>query len=265
MNAKTYPKSFNKNQMNLVETLSVNSLKIAAYQSPCNPLRVKRIVENFDEEQLQPIDVSFRDKHYWIVDGQHRTEALKEKGIPMVACRIHYGLTYQKEANLYVALNNPKNRRTPTAVNRANAQLEANDPAMMEIKRIVEENGFILGLDQSKAINKIVALATLETIHKQIGAAGLNRVLGLIHGAWYGKFEAMDKAVLMGVYLFVKHYQDDFKDRDFIDKLSKVHPRDIKMDGKSNKQYSQSTYTPYGISVLYYFNKNRIKKLPNKF
>lgn len=259
-------KHFNKKQqVTLVEILPINCLKIAQYQSPCNALRVKRIVDNYNEELLQPIDVSYRDYQYWIVDGQHRVEALKKKNIPNISCRIHHGLTYQKEANIYEALNNPKNRRTPRAVQRANARIEGGDPVMLEIKKIVESNGFELGLDEYKKINKIIAVTTLEKIYENIGPSGLNRVLYLIHGAWNGIYEAVDVALLQGLYLFVKNYNDDFKDKDFIDKMSRVSPKEIIADGKANKQYSRSTYTPYGLAIMYHFNKGKNKKLPNKF
>jgi hypothetical protein len=265
MSNKSYEKSFNKNQMSLVETLPINCLKIAAYQSPCNPLRVKNIIRNFDDEQLQPIDVSYRNGSYWIVDGQHRVESLKQLSIPNISCRIHYGLTYTKEASLYVALNSPKNRRTPTAIHRANAQIEAGEEKILEIKKIVEQNGFILGTDQSKAINKMICVATLEFIHGQIGSLGLDRVVRLIRGCWYGIFEAMDKNILMGVYHFVKNYADDFKDQEFIKKLAGTSPREILADGKANRKYSMSAHTPYGLSILYHYNKGRSNKLPNRF
>lgn len=258
--------TFAKKQQNtLVEEICVSKLKIAAYQSSCNPLRVKRIVENFDKEQLQPIDVSFRDGEYWIVDGQHRVEGIKELKIKTILCRIHYGLSYEQEAKLYVSLNSPTNRRTPTTIHRVNAMVEARDPKILEIKHLVESNNFIFGKDQSKTVDKIIAIATLEFIHKNLGVTGLDRVLRLVNKTWGGIFEAVDKHVLMGVYLFVKHYNNDFTDKEFISKMNKTHPREIITNGKSNKQFSLSAYTPYGIAIWYQYNKGRSFKLPNRF
>jgi hypothetical protein len=249
----------------IIDCLKVKDLSKDRYQSPINPLRVDRIVRNFDKKQLQPIDVSLRNGKYYIVDGQHRVAALEIKGIPDVTAKVHFDLTYPQEAMLYYQLNNPQNRRTPTTIHRKNALVEAGDKNTIEIKNIVESCGFIYGSDQSKAINKIVCVAKLDKIQKDLGLSGLYRVLRLIQGTWYNNYDAMDQGIIMGVYLFVKYYENAFDDSKFVKKMSHVSPREILNNANAVKRYSSNSYTQYGKEILLQYNKNRSQKLPNKF
>jgi hypothetical protein len=245
--------------------LLISNLKTSKYQSPINYIRVKHIVTNFDDEQLQPIDVSYRNGQYYVIDGQHRVEALKQLKVQKIVCQVHCNLTYEQEAKLYYELNSPVNRRTPTTIHRWNALLEAKNPRALEIKQTVERNGFIFGLDQSKAANKIIALATLDVIYKNIGIFGLDRVLRLNRDSWPGIFEAVDKRILTGLYHFVKIYNEDFTDKEFIKRLSRTEPKIILREGQGVPSFSASAYTPYAMIIFKYYNKGCHNQLANKF
>jgi hypothetical protein len=247
------------------QLLSCALLKLDKYQRACNIERAYGYVEKFNPNLFEAIHVSYRDGQYWVVDGQHRLIMAKKMGYKYILCQIHKGMTYEEEAKMFDELNGTETSKPTTIHARINARLEYSDPATVEIKRIVEESGFIFGMDNSKAVNKIICTSTLIFIYKQIGARGLGRVLYLIKGAWDGIYEAMDKCVLMGVYQFVKNYADEFKDSDFIQKMKKVSPRSILNEGKANKKYSKSAYTPYAIEVLYHYNKGRRYQLQSKF
>lgn len=257
--------ALNTTSDSLYQTLPCNSIKLAPYQRKCDLLRVNKYAENFNQDLFEAIHVSFRDNQYWVIDGQHRLMLAKKLGMKTIVCQVHYGMSYEEEAKLFDLYNGNESSKATTIHAKINARIEYGDPATMEIKNIVESTGFIFGLDNSKAINKIIATSTLTFIHKQIGCEGLRRVLFLIKQSWDGIYEAVDKCMLMGVYLFVKNYVNDFKDSDFINKMQKVHPRTILNEGKSNKKYSKAAYTPYGIEVLFQYNKGRIHKLQSKF
>lgn len=63
--------------------LYITSLKTdMSYQSPVKESQVKKIVKNFDPQKLHTIVVNKRnDGQFFVIDGQHRVEALKELGI----------------------------------------------------------------------------------------------------------------------------------------------------------------------------------------
>lgn len=252
-----------ENKKYSMEFLKLSDLIVDRYQSQINYIRVKRIITNFDEEELQPIDVSYRDGKYYIVDGQHRVEACKQRKMLNILCKVHYGLAYEQEANLYYQLNNPENRRTPTANQRFKALLEAKDPIALSIKYIVENNGFILGLDNGKAINKIICTATLTKIYKSIGSVGLDRVLRLSKTTWDCILEAVDKNIFMGIYYFTKTYGNEFWDGEFAKSLSKIQPKTIISEGRSSI-LSPQAYVAYAEAILKHYNKGRRNQLQNK-
>ena len=81
------------------QKLSVNKLKTdMSYQSPVKDAQVKKIVKDFDPQKLHTIVVNRRDDmNFYIIDGQHRVEALKELSIPLVEATVHEGLTIQQD------------------------------------------------------------------------------------------------------------------------------------------------------------------------
>lgn len=246
-------------------SLPVATLKLDKYQRNCNIERAYNYAENFNPNLFEVIHVSQRDGQYWVVDGQHRLVVAKKRGLQYITCQLHYGMTYEEEAKMFDELNGTESSKPTTIHARVNARLEYKDPVMLDIKNIVETSGFVFGMDNSKRVNKIIATSTLIFIYKQIGQAGLRRVLALIKGAWDGHKEAMDKCILMGMYLFVKNYNDQFKDSEFINKMSRVSPRLILNEGKANKKYSRGAYTPFAIEILFNYNKGRRNQLPNVF
>ncbi|MBO0378087.1 ParB/Srx family N-terminal domain-containing protein [Staphylococcus warneri] len=53
-----------------------------SYQSPVKEAQVKKIVKHFDPQKLHTIVVNKRENgQFYIIDGQHRVQALKELGI----------------------------------------------------------------------------------------------------------------------------------------------------------------------------------------
>ena len=72
------------------------------YQNVFDIDRVQLIIDTFTKELLQPLEVSYRDGQYNVIDGKHRLTAIKEieklTGIKIpVPCWVHYGLS-EKEA-----------------------------------------------------------------------------------------------------------------------------------------------------------------------
>jgi hypothetical protein len=237
------------------------------YQRELTISRVVSLASEWSWVSCGSLTVAKRgDESLWVVDGQHRVKLCELLGITHIECRIHSGLTYEKEAQLYLDLNNPRKKTTKTVQQKWNASIEANDKSVFEMKNAIIQNGFKYPENQSQEVNKILALDKIHIIYRNVGVNGLNRVLYLIKNTWDNIFEAVNSHVIMGVYLFVKNYGNDFENKDFIKKMSKIHPRDILLNGKSNKQFSaSSSYTPYGIAIWYEFNKGRVHKLPNKF
>lgn len=67
---------------------------------------VRKIIKNFDPRLLRPLVVSYRDGKYYIVDGQHRYQALKMMGVTKTRCEVFYGLSSKEEAEIFSRQNN---------------------------------------------------------------------------------------------------------------------------------------------------------------
>jgi hypothetical protein len=76
-------------------------------QRELNTARVNKILNSFDLEQLGTPTVNERGGHFYIIDGQHRVEALKGMGWEdqLVQCWTYVGLSEQEEAEKFLKLN----------------------------------------------------------------------------------------------------------------------------------------------------------------
>jgi len=121
------------------------------YQRPVNPKEVERLIREWDERLLDPVTVSFRDGRFYVVDGQHRISAMRKmnggRGV-MVDCKVYDGLTYEQEADLCYKLDKAKKRLSLSQSTNVLAE-SGTDAEITEVKRLVENGGFIWALGKS--------------------------------------------------------------------------------------------------------------------
>lgn len=111
-------------------SLQIGKLRIPAYQRKPDVKRVQSIVSAYDPHRDRPIEVSYRNGQYWIVDGQHRVRAHEIMKCTTVQCMVHYGLSYQQEASLFARQHDGE--KIVSSRDRWNAFLEAEDEAPEE-------------------------------------------------------------------------------------------------------------------------------------
>lgn len=100
--------------------------------------RVEKIVSNFREDQVGILIVSRRANGQLVVlDGFHRSTALRRLGIKKVMCQVYEGLTLKEEAEKYLFLN--KERKQPRAVDDYKVSLIAGDETILKIQSILEK------------------------------------------------------------------------------------------------------------------------------
>jgi hypothetical protein len=72
--------------------------------------------------------------------------------------------------------------------------------------------------------------------------------------------------MIEGIGIFVKLYDKDFSNHEFINKLKEFDPVDNINVGKSNKMYSAGSGVPYAIAIWLSYNARRsTKRLKDKF
>ena len=145
------------------EMVEVSKLKIDKYQRLLNISLANKISNEFDFNLVGLITVSYREGQYNVIDGQHRVYGATLAKIPMLMCQILKDLSYQEEAQLFNDLNGIRKRVSIYDI--YNADIEAGDKQILDIKKCVELNG--MSIARKVGENKISAINQLKAIYKR--------------------------------------------------------------------------------------------------
>lgn len=188
-------------------------------QRELNESRVNKIVANLDIEQIGTITLSERNMKHYILDGQHRVEALKRFGFnspeDKFQCWVYYGLTEDQEADTFLKLNDVL---VVDAMSKFKVGVEAGRPIESDINRIVMSNG--LRVSRENGDGAIRAVGTLTRVYQRNGVKGLSRSLQIIRdGFGDAGFEA---AVIDGMGMVAGNYNGALKDDELVKRLQKM-------------------------------------------
>lgn len=176
-------------------------------QRDLNHARVDRLAAGMDLEQLGTPVVNLRDGWFYIIDGQHRIEALKAigYGTQQVQCWMYTGLSEADEAAMFLKLNDSL---TVGAYSKFKVAVAAGRPDETDIDRIVRAQGLRIGLGRSGGA--VGAVDTLRRVYLRGGPACLARTLRVVNGA-YGD-AGLDAMVIDGIGLVCHRYDGQLKD-----------------------------------------------------
>lgn len=197
----------------------INQMKVNPLaQRELNPARVDRLANEFDLEQMGFPTVSMRESSYFIIDGQHRIEALRAIGFgdESIQCQTYEGLTEQDEAEMFLKLND---YLAIPVIPKFRAALTAGRQAESDIDRIVRSLGLIVSKDSLPGA--IRAVGTLKRVYARSGPGVLSRTLRLVRDA-YGD-SGMEASVIDGIGLLCQRYNGELDASVALDKLSRVH------------------------------------------
>ena len=193
----------NKYTSQTIQMLPVSELRTCGYQRTTNTAQVDKIAASFDEAKLGMIVVSERDGQYHLLDGAHRTAALRKLGYTHAMCIVLRGLTYKDEADYFRSQN--QNVRPLTKYNLFKAGLESGDRVCVRIDEICRANGYIVSMS-SRGFNNISAIYALTTICAVYGYSCLDATLKLLRNTWEGVNNATRREFLVGVAEFVHRF-----------------------------------------------------------
>ena len=179
-----------------IDKIKVNPLA----QRDVNQSRVDHLVANLDLDQLGNPVVSQRDGAFWVLDGQHRIEAMRAFGFDTepVQCWVHEGLDSEQEAEVFLKLNDVL---PVSAFDRFTKAVHAGRTAESDIDRIVKSVGCLVTRD--KVDNGIGAVAALRYVYS-LGPGTLARTLATIRDA-YGT-GGFDNSIIRGIGLVCSRY-----------------------------------------------------------
>lgn len=187
-------------------------------QRDINQARVDRLAIDFDLEQLGTPTVNERDGGFYILDGQHRVEALRQIGYgdQQVQCWCYVDLDDQEMAEKFDRLNDVL---AVHAFDRFRIRVNADRPVETDINRVVHSVGLVISRDALPG--SISAVGTLVRVYNRGGAAVLARALRIIRDSFGDP--GLEAPVIDGIGLLCQRYGSDLEDGVAIEKLSKVH------------------------------------------
>jgi hypothetical protein len=189
-------------------------------QRDLNQARVAKLAAGFNLEQIGAPVVSHRGGWYYLIDGQHRIEALKLwlgswEG-QQVQCWCYEGLTEAQEAEVFLTLNDTL---AVHAFAKFKVSVQAGRGTEADIDRIVRALG--LRIANTRAGGGIAAVATLRRVYDCGGSAVLSRALRIIRDA-YGE-AGLDGPVIEGLGLVCQRYDGQLPEQRAIQRLSAAH------------------------------------------
>lgn len=171
---------------------------------------VEHLLANFDPDQLGTPELSFRNGFYYVMDGQHRIEALKrwlgdEWEDQCVECWVASGLDEKQEAEEFLRLNDKLN---VNAFQKFKVAVRAGRPTETDIDKIVRGEG--LCVSQQQVPGAIRAVGTLKKVFTRDGEGCLARALRIASGA-YGD-AGLEAPIIDGFGLLCGRYNGELKD-----------------------------------------------------
>jgi hypothetical protein len=271
-------KNVNKNEPSY-EWVELDRIKVdMSYQRKLNDLKVKKIINNFDMNAFGALLINKRDDDddFYLIDGQHRSSAAKQKCLGIVPTIKLYGLTQQEEADLFVELNS--NRYQIKSIDKFKAKVTSDNKNALEIVNIMNQYGFKPnhlnnGNISTRKRGYVTNVSSLEKIYNSKGLNYLEAVLRIISSTWRNKDgtfdpDALRRDTIEGIYTFlVKGYnKSNFDEKRLIKVLSKCPAGDV--INKQNRNFTifgKNKSNNYARAVLELYNTNTKFKLSMQF
>jgi hypothetical protein len=192
-------------------------------QRDLNPARVNKLVSEMQLEQLGYPTVNLRDDWFYIIDGQHRTEALKAwlgEGweTQSMQCYCYEGdnaLNEDEEAEVFLKQNDVL---TVTSFEKFRIGVRAGRPEEGDIDRIVRAQG--LRISREKGNGAIRAVAALRKVYR-LSPDALSRSLRIVRDA-YGD-AGLEASLIEGIGLLCSRYNGDLREDVAVQKLGDAH------------------------------------------
>lgn len=167
--------------------------------------RVDKLAAEMDLDLLGLPVLSERGGRYYVVDGQHRVEALKKwlgNGweTQQIECRVYEGLSEKQEANLFVKLNDALK---VTVFDNFMVSVQAGYPEAVAVKNVVDRTGLRMARNHSPGA--LTCPGTLLKIMQRADADVLRETLETVRdGLGDGGLEA---PIISGVSLVIQRYR----------------------------------------------------------
>lgn len=188
---------------NRTQEVNVNRLGVdERYQRPVSIAKINKIVRDYNPIGIGTILASERsDGTLWVIDGQHRVEALKRLNEVMVEVTIYSGMTLAEEATAFRILQEGSKAN---AAERYVSELAAGVEETVDIENVINRIGFTVDRHTNK--NTIQAADTLKVIYRENGAKNLKETILLINESLGHHRKNFTRTIMLGVSEFLVEY-----------------------------------------------------------
>ena len=190
-------------------------------QRELNAARVDKLVAEMELERIGNPTVNAREEHFYIIDGQHRVEALKKwmgDGAwedQTIQCWTYDDLSEEDEAEVFLKLNDTL---TVAVFEKFRVGVKSGRVEENDIDRIVRAQG--LRISRDKGNGAIRAVGTLRKVYHQSPAA-LARGLRIIRDAFGDA--GLEAPVIEGLGLLCHRFNGELDEPTAVAKLSNAH------------------------------------------
>lgn len=197
-------------------------------QRPLDTRRANKIAAELNLDAIGLICTSHRDDGtYSIIDGQHRTEALRINGFTgeLVQCEVYQGLTLADEAAMFRLRNNTAK---PQYLDKFRVRIIEGDPEALAVMDILDRYGWAL-LNQHatgghRPEGRFAAVQALERAYaadRDSDPTAAERVIATVTAAWGHESDGVDGRLIDGLGRVYLRYGSAINSTEMISRLRK--------------------------------------------
>ena len=203
---------------------------------------VRVIARNWNDDKCDPLMVNYRsDGFFYVIDGQHRLEAAKMRGIESLVCIVFVGLSIKEEADLFTEQNEGTKKLSPFDTFKANL-CRGNETDVL-INNICHKYGI-----EVKRENRVRTLKSVTVARKIVQSGGkesLEWIFSMFKKSGWDNFkETYTADLIYGMYTTKVNNTECLKtaEKALVNFFIKSSPREVAALGNSE-------YPQYGRQV----------------
>lgn len=182
---------------------------------------VDELVSTLDIDKIGNPELSYRDGYYYVMDGQHRIEAVKKwlgKGWEdqHLQCWVASGLSETEEAEVFLSLNR---RLNLDSFEKFKVSVRAGRADAVKVKQIIDQERLVVS--KQSVPGAVSAVGTLVRVYKRNGPEALGRALRIARDSFGDA--GLDAAVIDGFGLLCHRYNGILDERGSILSLGSAH------------------------------------------
>lgn len=222
---KTFPMETKMVKVGLISSDMRYQRKVSA--------RVKQIASNYDPNKLNAIILSQReDGSYWVIDGQHRTQAtvlVHGKDVKLLSI-VYHDMTPEEEADMFACQHD--NVKAPTKGEYFKAKMFAGDKDIRGFKEATEMEGVECDFDnRTKKDGSLVSYGAAFDVYMTVGEIPYRRVLSTLVDARGGDKDSLTSNFIKGMNIFLQTYPE-VNTKKLATALKKVSPSVIEREAR---------------------------------